>query len=165
MNMSGVNFDWRFSHRAEIYGALYTYPNEPLTIKNGPRSRAGGWVNASRRPITTQPITIHPRLHKQNQRETRAYVSPGHIWKIMTWKHTGALTQQLETATTSLLLLVTERLLWEWEERNIKLHSVVISKNIIAGIFFLRIAAKMHSSVGDYTSLPLKISFNATNYS
>lgn len=41
MNMSSVNFDWHFSRRARIYGALYTYLNELLTIKNSTKHSCG----------------------------------------------------------------------------------------------------------------------------
>lgn len=90
MNMSSVNFDWHlfFIYRARIYGALYTYLNELLTIKNSLKHSWGvrwRWVNTSHLQVTPQLIAIHLLLHKhkQNQREMHAHYCSdtyGEIW-------------------------------------------------------------------------------------
>lgn len=65
MNMSGVNFDWRFPHCARIYGALYRFLSELLTITNGPDAAAGRRATTTRRlrQPSTDRHTVRPLLH------------------------------------------------------------------------------------------------------
>lgn len=65
MNMSSVNFDWHFSHRARIYGALYIYIYIYVSEKRIARRGAGKTRSDSPRthPNTNLHITEVTRLY------------------------------------------------------------------------------------------------------
>lgn len=91
MNMSGVNFDWRFPHCARIYGALYRFLSELLTITNGPDAAAGRRatttcyddasatpaIYASHLPIATRCVCYYTITNRITGRCTRT----------VTWRH------------------------------------------------------------------------------
>ena len=87
-----------FSHCARIYGALYTYLNEPLTIKNSPKLNwEVQWDEL------TQPVyhsQDYPSTITQTQTESQGCMHTVRLkWRNMTWKHNGAL-KQLQTTGT-----------------------------------------------------------------